>query len=162
MVRKAKRAGVREPQRPRRSVKYAAPKKQPDAGPETKSCFQEHAAATYRLKCDLALAVVALGRRLLVVRKQLPPDAWRRWLDVSFDWSPAQAARYIRAASRFNKPAGELLDPPAMLILSDRQASRQAVTEALHETRRGRRVTARIARRLVAKDIARRRAEADG
>jgi hypothetical protein len=117
--------------------------------PEYSARCREHAKAVFAVKREMSEQVIALGRRLLVVRALLPRDAYRRWLRLHFAWRPSQAAYFIRAARRFDREGFDKIDPWALLLLGSKRSSAKLAARAVELSEDGCCVTADVAHLLM-------------
>lgn len=121
-----------------------------DPAPEYSARCREHAAASFAIKRDLSKGVIALGRRLLVVRKALPKDAYRRWLRLHFGWNAGVAAVFIRAARHFDIEDFDVVDPWVLLMFGSRRSSAKLAAVAVRQAKAGRCITRQAARKILA------------
>lgn len=126
-----------------------------DARSEKHPRAREHAAAVYRIQLAMVESTIDLGRRLIVVRATLAPDAYVRWLHANLRWRRSDARHMISTARRFNVPERGRFDPGAILMLGDPRVPGRVARRAIGQAGRGRRITEKIAVRLIEADAKR-------
>ena len=97
--------------------------------------------------------VVAVGKELLRVKKELPHGQFSTWLRAEFDWTERTARRFMAVAQCFRNSTDQMsvlqVDRTAAYLLAAPSVPRQASEIALQRARNGERITLSVARGIL-------------